>query len=52
MHPASSSHRDVAPARRQQLGIADGLVRVSIGIEHMDDILADIDQALAASAAR
>ena len=52
MHPASSSHRDVAPARRQQLGIADGLVRVSIGIEHVDDILADIDQALAASAAR
>jgi cystathionine beta-lyase/cystathionine gamma-synthase len=51
MHPATSSHRDVAPARRRALGISDGLVRMSIGIEHVDDILADINQALAASAA-
>ena len=51
MNPATSSHRDVAPARRRALGISDGLVRMSIGIEHVDDILADFDQALAASAA-
>jgi cystathionine beta-lyase/cystathionine gamma-synthase len=51
MNPATSSHRDVAPARRRALGITDGLVRLSIGIEHVDDILADFDQALDASEA-
>jgi cystathionine gamma-synthase/methionine-gamma-lyase len=51
LHPATASHREVAPARRQQLGITDGLVRLSIGIEHVDDILADLDQALDASMA-
>ena len=51
MNPATSSHREVAPARRRALGISDGLVRMSIGIEHVDDILADLDQALGASAA-
>lgn len=51
MNPATSSHRDVAPARRRALGISDGLVRMSIGIEHVDDILADLDQALTASIA-
>jgi cystathionine gamma-synthase/methionine-gamma-lyase len=50
LHPATASHRDVAPARRRALGIADGLVRLSIGIEQVDDILADLDQALDASA--
>jgi cystathionine beta-lyase/cystathionine gamma-synthase len=49
LHPATASHRDVAPARRRAFGISDGLVRLSIGIEHVDDILADLDQALAAS---
>jgi cystathionine gamma-synthase/methionine-gamma-lyase len=51
LHPATASHRDVAPARRRQLGITDGLVRMSIGIEHVDDILADLNQALEASTA-
>jgi len=51
LHPATASHRDVAPARRRAFGIADGLVRLSIGIEHVDDILADLSQALDASAA-
>ena len=51
LHPATSSHRDAGPARRRQLGISDGLVRLSIGIEHVDDILADVRQALDASAA-
>jgi cystathionine gamma-synthase/methionine-gamma-lyase len=48
LHPATSSHRDLLPARRQELGIGDGLVRISVGIESSDDIIADIEQALAA----
>jgi cystathionine beta-lyase/cystathionine gamma-synthase len=46
LHPATASHRDLSPARRQQLGITDGLVRISVGIESIDDIIADIEQAL------
>lgn len=46
LHPATASHRDVTPARRNELGIVDGLVRISVGIESIDDIVADIDQAL------
>ena len=46
LHPATASHRDFTPARRQQVGILDGLVRISVGIEKIDDIIADIDQAL------
>jgi cystathionine gamma-synthase/methionine-gamma-lyase len=48
LHPATASHREMAPARRKQLGISDGLVRVAVGIESAQDILADIHQALAA----
>ena len=47
MHPATSSHRDLAPVRRNELGITDGLVRISVGIENVNDIIADIEQALA-----
>jgi cystathionine beta-lyase/cystathionine gamma-synthase len=50
LHPATASHRDVPPARRQKLGVTDGLVRISAGIENVADILADIDQALGAAA--
>ncbi len=46
LHPATASHRDLAPARRGQLGITDGLVRISVGIESVNDIIADIEQAL------
>jgi cystathionine gamma-synthase/methionine-gamma-lyase len=46
LHPATSSHREVAPARRRRLGIADGLVRISVGIEDAEDIIDDIEQAL------
>ena len=46
LHPATSSHREAAPARRRRLGIADGLVRISVGIEEAGDIIADIEQAL------
>ena len=48
LHPATASHRDLLPARRQELGIVDGLVRISVGIESVDDIIADIEQALSA----
>jgi len=47
LHPATASHRDLSPARRRELGINDGLVRISVGIENVDDIIADIEQALA-----
>ena len=46
LHPAIASHRELTPTRRQQLGISDGLVRVSVGIENVNDIIADIEQAL------
>jgi cystathionine gamma-synthase/methionine-gamma-lyase len=49
LHPATASHRDLSPARRRELGISDGLIRMSVGIEKVEDIIADIDQALALS---
>jgi cystathionine beta-lyase/cystathionine gamma-synthase len=45
-HSASSSHRELPESRRNALGITEGLVRISVGIENVDDLLADIDQAL------
>jgi len=45
-HSASSSHRELSPKRRADLGITEGLVRFSIGIEDVNDILADIENAL------
>jgi len=45
-HSASSSHRELTEKRRNALGISEGLVRISVGIENPDDILADIEQAL------
>jgi cystathionine gamma-synthase/methionine-gamma-lyase len=47
LHPATASHRRVDPAERARMGITDGTVRVSVGIEDPYDIVADIDQALA-----
>jgi len=46
LHPASASHRDLTPTRRGELGISDGLIRISVGIENVDDLTADIRQAL------
>jgi cystathionine beta-lyase/cystathionine gamma-synthase len=46
LHPATASHRDLLPSKRNELGIVDALVRISVGIESFDDIIADIDQAL------
>jgi cystathionine beta-lyase/cystathionine gamma-synthase len=45
-HPATMTHASVDPAKRERLGITDGLVRISVGIEDTDDIIADLDQAL------
>ncbi len=47
-HPATMTHASVAPEVRERLGITDGLVRISVGIEDTDDIIADLDQALGA----
>jgi len=46
-HPATMTHAIVPPQERQRLGITDGLVRVSVGCEDVEDIIADLDQALA-----
>jgi cystathionine beta-lyase/cystathionine gamma-synthase len=46
-HPARSSHAYLSPAERAELGVTDGLVRISTGIEDVDDILEDLRQALA-----
>lgn len=48
-HPASTTHRQLAPEELERAGVSKDMVRLSIGIEHIDDIIADLDQALAAS---
>ena len=45
-HPATMTHASVPVEQRQRLGITDGLVRISVGIEDVEDLLADLDQAL------
>ena len=45
-HPATMTHASVDPEKRNRLGITDGLVRISVGLEDTDDLIADIDQAL------
>jgi cystathionine beta-lyase/cystathionine gamma-synthase len=47
-HPATMTHASVPPERRAELGLTDGMVRLSVGIEDVEDLLADLDQALAA----
>ncbi len=47
-HPATMTHAALGPKGRKAVGITDGLVRVSVGIEDVEDIIADLDQALAA----
>ena len=46
-HPATMTHASIPPDQRLKVGITDGLVRVSVGLEDIDDLLADLDQALA-----
>ena len=45
-HPASMTHSAMSPEDRLQFGITDSLVRLSVGIENVEDILADLEQAL------
>jgi len=45
-HPAIMTHASIPPEKRQSLGIHDGLVRLSVGIEHIDDLVKDLDYAL------
>ena len=45
-HPAIMTHASIPPEIRQQLGISDSLVRLSVGVEDADDLIADLDQAL------
>jgi O-acetylhomoserine (thiol)-lyase len=47
IHPASTTHSQLSPEEQLQTGVSDGYVRLSLGIEHIDDIIADLDQALA-----
>ncbi len=49
IHPATTTHSQLTPAEQLQTGVTDGYVRLSIGIEHIDDIIADLDQALEAA---
>jgi cystathionine beta-lyase/cystathionine gamma-synthase len=45
-HPATMTHASVLPETRERIGITDGLVRISVGLEDVEDIIADLDQAL------
>ncbi|MEZ9160162.1 O-acetylhomoserine aminocarboxypropyltransferase/cysteine synthase family protein [Vibrio lentus] len=47
-HPASTTHRQLSEAEQKQAGVSPEMIRLSVGIEHIDDILADLDQALSA----
>lgn len=49
-HPASTTHSKLTPAERLAVGISDGLVRISVGLEHSADIIADLERALMVSA--
>ncbi len=49
VHPATTTHQRFSPEIRASMGVGDGLVRLSIGLEHPDDLIADLAQALAAA---
>lgn len=48
-HPASTTHSKLSKEERSQSGITDGMVRISVGLEHVEDIISDLDQALGGS---
>lgn len=48
-HPASTTHRQMSPEQQQKAGVRPEMIRLSVGIEHIDDIIADLEQALAVS---
>ena len=47
-HPASTTHRQMTPEEQRKAGVTPEMIRLSVGVEHIDDILADLDQALTA----
>ena len=47
-HPASTTHRQLSPEELSKAGVSEDMIRLSVGIEHIDDLLADLEQALAA----
>lgn len=51
-HPASTTHRQMTADEQRRAGVSPETIRISVGIEHIDDILADLDQALAAACSR
>lgn len=51
IHPATTTHSQLSPSEQAATGVSEGYVRLSIGIEHIEDIVADLDQALSAAAA-
>lgn len=51
IHPASTTHSQLSAKEQAATGVSEGYVRLSLGLEHVDDILADLDQALAAAGA-
>jgi O-acetylhomoserine (thiol)-lyase len=50
-HPASTTHRQLNSEELASAGVSEGLVRISVGIEHIDDIIADVEQAIQAATA-
>jgi O-acetylhomoserine (thiol)-lyase len=51
-HPASTTHRQMNPEQQRQAGVSPEMIRLSVGVEHIDDILEDLDQALFAAKGR
>jgi O-acetylhomoserine (thiol)-lyase len=49
LHPASTTHRQLSKEQQDSSGVTADLIRLSVGIENVEDIIADIDQALAVS---
>ena len=48
-HPASTLHRQLTPKQKALAGVSEDLIRISVGIEHIDDIINDVEQAIEAS---
>ncbi len=48
-HPASTTHSKLTDTEREAVGISAGLIRISVGLENVNDLIADVDQALAAT---
>lgn len=52
IHPWTTTHSQLSEAERKDAGVTDDLVRISVGIEHIDDIIADFEQSFKASATK